>query len=220
MSTEEQLPYEYEVVLFKPNKADPAVTRGKTAAGFAIQTKHEDLVRYALEGVKVEDDSIALRILQWTSYDGHMRFRASPLYPQFTAAREGAGLELISLTHFHFYGPLSFETAVPVFEVIDINLKPAGVSSFPFFLSGVNEALSIVGAYSGLGYTLGWQKEDPSKVMVFIGWNSVEHHMQDFRNSGDKGWHKFVAKWAPTSAQYFDVKEMYHLKTVKIGESV
>ncbi|KZT59942.1 hypothetical protein CALCODRAFT_515657 [Calocera cornea HHB12733] len=219
MSTEE-LPYAYEVILFKPNKADPATTREKNAAGFAIQKTHEDFVKYALEALKVEDDSIALRILEWTSYDGHMRFRASPLYPQFTAAREGAALGVVSLTHFHFYGPLSFSTPVPVFEVIDITVKPTGVSSFPFFLSAINEALSIVGAYSGLGYTLGWQKEDPSKVMVFIGWNSVEHHMEDFRKSGDNGWHKFLAKWGPASAQYFDVKEMYHIKTTAIGESV
>ncbi|EJU01385.1 hypothetical protein DACRYDRAFT_95040 [Dacryopinax primogenitus] len=219
----QDLSYLFEVVLFKPNKADPAFTREKTAAGVAIQSTHTDLVRYALEGVKTEDDSIVLRILEWTSFDGHMRFRASDLYPKFLAAREGAALSVISLAHFHFFGPLEFTTPVPVYEVINITLKPTASTpdNFPFFLSAIREALEIVGSYPGSkGYNLGWQKEDPTKALVFISWESVEAHMEDFRKSGDKGWNKFVAKWGPASGQYFDIEEMFHVKVGKIGEAV
>ncbi|KZO94767.1 hypothetical protein CALVIDRAFT_200224 [Calocera viscosa TUFC12733] len=218
MSTEE-LSYEFEVVLFKTNKADPAATREKIAAGFAVQTKHEDFVRYAVEGVKVEDDSVALLIVQWTSYDGFLRFLASPLGPQFTAVSEGAVLELVSLKHYHFYRPLSFDPPIPVFEVIDATVKPAGLDAFPTFLSALNEVVSMVSDYSGLGWTVGWQKEDPSKLLVLIGWSSVERH-KEFRASGDKGWNSFIAKFGPVSAQYFDIEEMFHVKTVKIGDSV
>ncbi|KZO94766.1 hypothetical protein CALVIDRAFT_565503 [Calocera viscosa TUFC12733] len=224
MSSEEQLSYSFEVIFLKPNKADPAGTRGKTAAGFEVQRKHEDFVRYALEGVKVEDDSVVLRILQWTSYDGHMRFRASPLfgftssYPQFAAAREGAALDLVSLKHYHFYRPLSFDPPIPVFEVIDANLKPAGLHSFPAFLSALNEVVSMISDYSGLGWTVGWQKEDPSKILVFIGWNSLEQP-GEFTASGDKGWNEFISKFGPFLEKYLDIDQKYHIKTVGIGES-
>jgi len=216
MATEE-LTYPYEVILFKPNLADPTLAAEKSAAGVAIQSQAPDLVRYALAGSKVEDETVGMRILEWTSFDGHMRFRASPLYAQFAAAREGANLGIVSLTHYQFFGPLTFSTPVPVYEVIDISLKPSASSKegFPFFLSAIREALTIVGSYpSALGYTLGWEKEDPSKVLVFIGWKSVEAHMEDFRKSGDAGWNKFLAKWAPLGGQYMEINGMFHIKTV------
>ncbi|KZO94757.1 hypothetical protein CALVIDRAFT_538863 [Calocera viscosa TUFC12733] len=77
----------------------------------------------------------------------------------------------------------------------------------------------MVSDYSGLGWTVGRQKEDPSKLLVFVGWNSVEQHME-FRASGDKGWNNFVAKFGTLSAQYFERRDMFHIKPVKIGESV
>jgi len=217
------LTYPYEVIFFKPSLADRASTRSKVAAGAAIQSTHEDFVQYALEGVKVEDESVAVRVLEWTGYDGHMRFRASDLYPKFAAAREGASTEVLSLSHYHFFGPLPLTTPVPVYEFAELALKPAASSpeDFPFFLSAISEAFALVGSYkSALGFTIGWCKEDPARALVLIGWESVEAHMEDFRKSGERGWNPFIKKFGQACAGYCEVRSMYHVRTVRPGEAV
>jgi len=213
-TTLSQASYQYEVILSKPDKTDAEATRRKTLNGFEIQKQHDDFVAYVLEGIKVEDESTVMRIIQWTSYEGHMRFRNGPIYSEFTRAREGAAIGPPDVNHYNFVGPLDIKSTPPVWEVIDITLKPD--LAFKNFAADWDKPGKIVASAPGCkGYTIAQQREDDRKVLIFIAWESVEAHMQGFR--GSEKWDLFVPDFVVVKSSYFVDSNMYHVKTVEPG---
>ncbi|KZO94726.1 hypothetical protein CALVIDRAFT_565466 [Calocera viscosa TUFC12733] len=214
------LPNCYELIIGTPSLSSPASTVQKFKAGLAIQSQHPDFLGVPLEGVCVEEETRALRVLEWKSYEGHMtNFRLGPLYAPFVAARAGAYTGPQSMTHYHLLSP---PPKAPVVEHMHLPLlSPA---HFPEFSAQFSAALDtyIRPAAGFTGLALGQEVEDPSSALCLLGWERVEDHTEVFRYSA------MFDKWREVVGPLFErfLKggigglEMFHVRTCAPGEGV
>ncbi|EJU01360.1 hypothetical protein DACRYDRAFT_116539 [Dacryopinax primogenitus] len=176
------LPSSYEFLISNPSTSPSReATISKFKNALQIQRAHPDFLGVPLEGVCVEFPGRTLRVLEWTSYEGHMyNFRQGPSYPLFLKAREGAYLRPPQMTHYSFLSPL---TQGPVVEYMSLPLLSA--TQFPTFS---RTTASLFGEYilpspGALGFSLGQQTEDPSQALALLAWEDHKSHTHKFRES-------------------------------------
>jgi len=211
------LPHNFEVIVAQPQKADPALTQKKFIDGFEIQRQHPDFVDVVLEGVKVEDENVALRVLEWTSFEGHMqRFRTSPSYKTFSEVRAGAYVTPPHITHYNFTSPIP---TAPIVEYLRITLKPG--EPFPPFYTALSHAFRHVRAGKGCtGITIGQQVEDASEVLCLLGWERYEDHMVEFaKGQTFEDWKAELGALLKTYVKDKGV-EMWHARTCAPGAGI
>jgi len=176
------LPHNFEVIVAQPStSASRSATIQKFRAGLAIQQEHPDFVGVPVEGVCLEDGRKTLRVLEWTSFDGHMkRFRGGPSYAKFVEVRKGAYDGEPHMRHYNFTSPVP---SAPVIEYMMLPLLDA--SHFPAFHAAFSKALAeyVCPTRGFMGLALGQQTEDPSKVLCLFGWERLEDHTVGFRQS-------------------------------------
>ncbi|KZT59970.1 hypothetical protein CALCODRAFT_481058 [Calocera cornea HHB12733] len=219
------LPTCYEHILARPSlSTSRPATLTKLKAGLAIQAEHPDFLGCVLEGVGVEDEGLALRILEWTSLEGHMHsFRGGPLYPRFLAARQGAYADAGTMTHVRFLprGPGGLSQAAVLEHMHLALLSP---SSFAEFCARLLPLLDkyVAPSPGSAGFSLGQQIEDPSQVIILFGWQRVEDHTVGFRQGEAFGdWSSAVG---PVLERFvkggLGGMEIRHFRTCAAGEGV
>ena len=78
-----------------------------------------------------------------------------------------------------------------VLEIAQIDVKPGMEAEFE---AGVSKAAPLFKRAKGCtGMTLQRSAEKPSRYRLFVNWDTVENHTQDFRGSADfQEWRKLV----------------------------
>ena len=94
-----------------------------------------------------------------------------------------------------------------VLEIAQIDVKPGMETEFE---AGVCKAAPLFKRAKGCsGMTLQRSAEKPSRYRLFVNWDTVENHTQDFRGSADfQEWRKLVGHCFASPPEVEHVREV------------
>ena len=94
-----------------------------------------------------------------------------------------------------------------VFEIATITVKPGSQSDFE---AGVKQALELFRRAKGYrSVTLQRSIEHPDKYRLVVGWETIDNHMVDFRNSPEfVAWRGLVGSFFAASPDVEHVEEV------------
>jgi heme-degrading monooxygenase HmoA len=94
-----------------------------------------------------------------------------------------------------------------ILEIAQIDVKPGMEAEFE---AGVSKAAPLFKRAKGCsGMTLQRSAEKPSRYRLFVNWDTVENHTQDFRGSADfQEWRKLVGHCFASPPEVEHVREV------------
>jgi heme-degrading monooxygenase HmoA len=96
-----------------------------------------------------------------------------------------------------------------ILEIAQIDVKPGMEAEFE---AGVKNAAPVFKRAKGCkGMTLQRSAEKPQRYRLFVKWDTIENHTQDFRGSADfQEWRKLVAHCFAAPPDVEHVREVVH----------
>jgi heme-degrading monooxygenase HmoA len=96
-----------------------------------------------------------------------------------------------------------------ILEIAQIDVKPGMEADFE---TGVKNAAPVFKRAKGCkGMTLQRSAEKPQRYRLFVKWDTIENHTQDFRGSADfQEWRKLVAHCFAAPPDVEHVREVVH----------
>ncbi|KAK7048584.1 hypothetical protein R3P38DRAFT_2870280 [Favolaschia claudopus] len=138
--------------------------------------KTADGYKGSVYGIKVEDKRTGYLVSIWESFEHREKLSQNPAFAGFGDKVKAALNGPLVRDHFDFSGSLEPALSAPIVEIVTFTLKPgASVEKLTSILAEVQKAGGGAPGLQGPAI-MGQSVEDPSKLFVIVGWDSVEAH--------------------------------------------